>query len=328
MQALKIIGLGNALADILTQIASDEPLRALGFGRGSMNLVGRDTHERIDTLTHGLEHRVVSGGSAANTMRGLARLGVTCSYIGKIGPDTVGDFMKNEMRSLGVRPQLIETPTPTGRCRVLISPDGERTMATFLGAAVELTPEEITPEMFAGYDILHIEGYLVQNHALIRGAVEKAKAAGLRVSLDMASYNVVEENLLFLKELVVESVDLLFANEDEARAFTGKEPHEAVREIGALCEIAVVKIGAAGSLIHANGQVIAVAASPAQVVDTTGAGDLYATGFLYGLSHGLPLSLCGQIGSLVAAKAIETVGPSITEDHMEEIRQWLADLNR
>lgn len=319
----KIIGLGNALADILTRISSEEILEKLGFGRGTMNLVGIESHERIAELTEKLKHEVVSGGSAANTVRGLARLGIPCSYIGKIGPDSVGSFMKDEMQALGVHPQLIGSDTPTGRCRVLISPDGERTMATFLGAAVELTPEEIGPEMFRGYDILHIEGYLVQNHELIRQAVRKAKAAGLTVSLDMASYNIVEENLGFLKELVSEYVDLLFANEEEARVFTGKEPEEAVREIASYCETAVVKTGEKGSLICSGGEVIEIAAVPAQVVDTTGAGDLYATGFLYGLSKGLPLRRCGEIGSLVAARAIETVGPTVTEENLQRIREEL-----
>lgn len=319
----RIIGLGNALADILTQIESDEPLGKLGFGRGSMNLVGRDTHEHISELTAGMENKVVSGGSAANTIRGLARLGIPCSYIGKIGPDTVGDFMRSEMKALGVHPQLIETDTPTGRCMVLISPDGERTMATFLGAAVELAHHEITLEMFEGYDILHIEGYLVQNHDLIREAVRKAKEAGLKISLDMASYNVVEENHAFLTGLVRDYVDLLFANEEEARVFTGKEPEEAVLDIAAICEIAVVKTGPKGSLISVSGEITTIEAIPAEVVDTTGAGDLYATGFLYGLSIGLPLRECGEIGSLVAAKAIETIGPTLTPTSLEEIRAVL-----
>ena len=320
----RIIGLGNALADILTQIESDEPLGKLGFGRGSMNLVGRDIHEHISELTVGMESKVVSGGSAANTIRGLARLGIPCSYIGKIGPDTVGDFMRSEMKALGVHPQLIETETPTGRCMVLISPDGERTMATFLGAAVELAHHEITPEMLEGYDILHIEGYLVQNHDLIREAVRKAKEAGLMISLDMASYNVVEENHPFLTGLVRDYVDLLFANEEEARAFTGREPEEAVREIGAMCEIAVVKTGPKGSLIANAGKITIIEAVPAKVVDTTGAGDLYATGFLYGLSTGLSLRECGEIGSLVAAKAIETIGPTLPPNGLEAIRTILS----
>ncbi len=321
--AKKIIGLGNALADILIRIPSDEVLAELGFGRGSMHLVGRETHARIGQLTDGAEATVVSGGSAANTVRGLAQLGVEASYIGKIGRDRVGEFMHDEFHSLGVRPQLIHSQTPTGQSMILVSPDGERTMATFLGAAIELAPEEITPRLFEGYDLVHIEGYLVQDHALIRRAVRTARAAGLQVSLDLASYNVVEENLDFLHELVEDQVDILFANEEEARAFTGVEPEAAAAEIARRCGIAVVKVGARGSLVCTDGERIAIEAVPAEVVDTTGAGDLYAAGFLYGLSRDYDLRRSGEIGSLVAARAIESVGTAIPEGVMQTIKKAL-----
>jgi sugar/nucleoside kinase (ribokinase family) len=320
----KIIGLGNALADILIQIPSDEPLDTLGFGRGSMHLVDRSVHERIAGLTAGLPRTIVSGGSAANTVRGLARLGVPCSYIGKIGRDPVGEHMRDEMNTLGVRPQWLFSGTPTGRCKVLVSPDGERTMATFLGAAVELTDPEITPEMLADYDLLHVEGYLVQNHELIRGAVRKARQAGLAVSLDMASYNVVEENRDFLHELIA-GVDIVFANEEEARVFTGLEPDEAALQLAKMCDTAVVKVGERGSRIARGGRLIPVEAVSAEVVDTTGAGDLYATGFLYGWCRGLPLAESGAIGSLVAAQAIAAIGPTFTEEGLEKIRAKLSE---
>ena len=325
MNTKKIIGLGNALVDILIRIPADDPLEQLGFRRGSMHLVGHDVHQRIARLTDGLERTFVSGGSAANTVRGLARLGADVSYIGKIGPDEVGDFMRGEMETLGVRPQLLKSQTPTGSCMVLVSPDGERTMATFLGAAIELTPGEIVPQLFEGYDLVHIEGYLVQDHRLIRRAVEVAKAAGLLVSLDMASYNVVEENLDFLSELIKDQIDIIISNEEEAYTFTGLEPEAAARQIARSCRIAVVKTGARGSLICTDGELLTIDAVPAKVIDTTGAGDLYAAGFLYGFSRGLPLRRCGEIGSLVAAKAIEAVGPAIPENALGTILEHLAN---
>lgn len=325
MHPKKIIGLGNALADILIQIPSDDALDTLGFGRGSMHLVDRSVHERIDTMTGGLPRTIVSGGSVANTVRGVARLGIPCSYIGKIGRDPVGEHMRREMDDLGACPQWIFGDTPTGQCMVLISPDGERTMATFLGAAVELTDPEITPEMLAGYDLLHVEGYLVQNHELIRGAIRKARQAGLIVSLDMASYNVVEENRDFLHELIAGGVDILFANEEEARVFTGLEPDEAALQLAGMCDTVVVKVGERGSRIARSGELIPVEAVPAEVVDTTGAGDLYATGFLYGWSRGLPPAECGAIGSLVAAQAISTIGPTLTDEGLQKIRSILND---
>ena len=320
----RVIGLGNALADILTRIETDEILNELCFGRGTMNLVDRTVHRRILELTAGLDRTIISGGSAANTMRGLARLGMPSAYIGKIGKDHIGTFMRDEMTDYDLQPRLIESETPTGQCMVLISPDGERTMATFLGAAVELTDGEITDELLSGYDVLHTEGYLVQNHELIEGLLRKAKEAGMTVSLDMASYNVVGENLEFLQGLVRDYVDILFANEEEARVFTGLEPEEAVVRMGELTDIAVVKIGAEGSLIYSGGELFRVEAFPARVVDTTGAGDLYATGFLYGWCRGMSLARCGEIGSLVAAKGIEHVGPAFTEEGVEEIKKELA----
>ena len=323
---MKIVGLGNALADVLTPIRSDRVLETLTFERGGMYLVDHAKHVEIARRTAGVERTIVSGGSAANTVRGLARLGLESAYIGKVGEDEVGRFLEEEFREYGVTPFLLHASTPTGRCMVLVSSDGERTMATYLGAAVELTDDDLLPSFYSGYDLLHIEGYLVQNHALIAGAIRKARKAGLKVSLDMASFNVVEENLEFLQGLVAEGVDILFANEEEARSFTGREPADAVREMARMCEVAIVKIGDKGSLVAAGETVYSVAARPADVVDTTGAGDLYASGFLFGLSRELPLETCGRIGSLVAAEVIAEVGPAIPEEKWPGIRQRMADI--
>ena len=318
-----IIGLGNALADVLINIESDGVIGELSFERGSMNLVGRDVHEKISSLTTGANISYMSGGSAANTVRGLARLGVRTGYIGKIGQDTVGVHIEKEFAEHEVEYMLMRSGNPTGQCMVLVSADGERTMATYLGAAVELEGHEITPADFNGYGILHIEGYLVQNHALIRDTVKKAKAEGLIISLDMASFNVVEENKEFLRALVDEYVDIVFANEDEAKSFTGLEPEEALHEMAGMCNIAVVKLGGNGSLIKSGGEVFRIAAGEADVVDTTGAGDLYASGFLYGLINGLSIGESGRIGSLVASKVIEETGPAISPAVWPEIRTAL-----
>lgn len=322
----RIIGLGNALVDVLISVDSDDILSEFSFGRGSMNLVGRGVHALISERTKGRGYKYVSGGSAANTVRGLARLGMTPAYIGKVGSDEAGCFMEEEFSEYGVEPKLMRSGTPTGQCMVLISPDGERTMATFLGAAVEMEDHEIGHDIFAGYDVLHIEGYLVQDHTLIGGAVNKAKEAGLKISLDMASFNVVEENLGFMTELVREYVDILFANEDEARSFAGVEPLEAVGVMASMCEMAIVKLGEKGSLIKSGDELCRIDAVAAEVVDTTGAGDLYATGFLYGLSQGMSLEKCGEIGAVVAAGVIGQVGPAIPLSKWERIREEIGNI--
>jgi sugar/nucleoside kinase (ribokinase family) len=200
----------------------------------------------------------------------------------------------------------------------ITAPNAERTFAVYLGAALELVPEDLNPEWFKGYDYFHIEGYLVQNQATIRRAVELAKAAGCIISIDMASYNVVESNDAFLHDIVENYVDIVFANETEAKAFTKMEPREALDEIARHCSIAVVKVGKEGSMIKSGDECHFVNAWPATPVDATGAGDTYAAGFLYAHSLGMPLKVCGEVGSIIAAKVVEVVGTKI------DIPRWKA----
>lgn len=310
----KILGMGNALTDILLQIENDEILSKLNLPKGSMQLINTAQSDEIDAACSAYTKKMATGGSASNTINGITRLGLQAGFIGKIGKDAVGTFFTNDSILNGVRPHLLESDTPSGRCTVLVSPDGERTLCTFLGAACELVAEDLTLEMFQGYDIFHIEGYLVQNHELIRTAVHLAKEAGMKVSIDLASYNVVEANLGFLKEIVKEYVDIVFANEEEARAFTGHEPHEALIPISEHCEIAVVKVGKQGSFIKSGNVKVQINPRLAVCIDTTGAGDLYAAGFLYGLANNYSLEICGKIGSLVSGCVVEVLGAKMSDD--------------
>jgi sugar/nucleoside kinase (ribokinase family) len=200
----------------------------------------------------------------------------------------------------------------------ITDPNAERTFAVYLGAALELVPEDLKPEYFEGYDYFHIEGYLVQNQATIRRAVELAKAAGCIISLDMASYNVVESNDAFLHDIVENYVDIVFANETEAKAYSKLEPREALDDIAQQCKIAVVKVGKDGSMVKSGDEYHFIEAWPANPVDATGAGDTYAAGFLYAHSLGMPLRVCGEVGSIIAAKVVEVVGTKI------DIPRWKA----
>lgn len=322
----KVLGIGNALVDIMTQLESDSTLQQFNLPKGSMQLVDAEFSEKVNKGTDHLKKTIASGGSAANTIHGLARMGIGTGFIGKVGKDELGDFFAEDLMKSGIQPLLQRSGTPSGKAMALISPDTERTFATYLGAAVELSAADLTDETYRGYDYFHIEGYLVQNHALIEQAVKLAKKNGLKVSLDMASYNVVDDNLDFLKTIVANYVDIVFANEEEARSFTGKEPHEAVHVFGDQCEIAVVKVGKEGSLIRKDGQLTRVEAIKADVVDTTGAGDLYASGFLYGLIHGLSLEKCGKIGSVLAGKTIEVIGPKMTNAQWITVKKIVSEL--
>jgi sugar/nucleoside kinase (ribokinase family) len=315
----KILGIGNALVDIMTILKSDDLLNSLGLPKGSMQLVSNDVITEAMKLTKNLQQTLASGGSAANTINGLANLGLETAFIGKVGSDEMGTFFRNDMISRGVAPNLMIGSGPTGRALALVSPDSERTFAVNLGAAIELTPDDIPLSLFEGYNYFHIEGYLVQNHQLIEQSLKFAKKAGLTVSLDLASYNVVEANLTFLKEMVKEYVDIVFANEEEAKAFTGKQPEAALDEIANMAKIAVVKVGERGSLIKSGEITTKVGVIKVNPIDTTGAGDLYAAGFIFGLSKGLSLYQCGEIGAILSGRVIEVIGPKMDTKTWDEV---------
>ena len=294
----RVIGIGNALTDMLVNLESDSVLRKYLLEKGSMSLVDSKLQTEISKSVAGLPYSLSLGGSAGNTIRAMARLGCGTGFIGKVGPDT-----------------------RSGKCVALISPDGERTMITHLGAALELTAADVRADIFEGFDCVYIEGYLVQNHELIEHTARTAKERGLQVAIDLASFNIVKENLDFLRALVEKYVDIVFANEDEAIAFTGEnEPINALQAISQLCELAIVKIGIRGALIKHRSEVVHVGImAAARRVDTTGAGDFYAAGFLYGMCAGLSLRQCGTIGAITAGKVIEVVGTTFGEEAWEDI---------
>jgi len=316
----KILGIGNALVDIMTRLDDDSFLHQIGLPKGSMQLVDETFSLKLQSEIHKFERSISAGGSAANTINGLANLGIETGFIGVVGKDDMGQYFAQDMLKNKIKTHLTQSESKSGVAVALVSPDSERTFATFLGAAMELNDTHLDENVFKQYDIIHIEGYLVQNYALIKAIMQKAKACGLTVSLDLASYNVVEAHLNFIKELVNNYVDIVFANEDEAKAFTGKDPHEALHIFSESCSIAVVKIGEKGSLIKNNEHVHAIGIIPANCIDTTGAGDLYAAGFLFGYVNNLPLDKCGDIGALLAGKVIEVIGSKINPDTWLEIK--------
>ncbi len=316
----KILGMGNALVDMMTRVPNDEFLCELSLPKGSMQLVDAAFSSRVIEKTAHLNPVMTSGGSAANTIHGLAKLGIQTGFIGKVGKDALGDFFKQDLLKAGIEPYLLQSETPSGKAIALVTPDSERSFATCLGAAVELNANDLDSTIFKEFQIFHIEGYLVQNHQLIESALKIAKERGLKVSLDLASFNVVAENLDFLKRMVSQYVDILFANEEEARTFTGMAPAEALEYIASQCDYAIVKIGKKGSLIKHGNQTVKVGIIGIDAYDTTGAGDLYAAGFLYGLVHQLPLEECGKIGALLSGKVIESLGAKISDQGWEFIK--------
>lgn len=323
-----ILGIGNALIDVLIFITDDSVLQKFGFPKGSMTLVDAALSAEIKKETRDYRRIIQTGGSAANTVHGIAKLGGRCGYIGKISDDEFGNFYLDDFRKNGIDTHFFYSKTGTGHATGLISPDSERTFGTYLGAAMELTSEEMKAEIFKNYDIVHIEGYLVQNHDLIEAAMKTAKENDLLISIDMASFNIVGENLVFLRRVIREYVDIVFANEEEAFALTGKTPEDALQAISEMCGLSVVKLGAKGSLIKQGDRVITIEAIPAASVDTTGAGDIYASGFLYALAENLDLETAGQLGSLLAGKVVEVMGAKIPSEIWEKLNPQIEALKK
>ncbi len=316
----RVIGIGNALVDILARIKNEGLLDELSLPKGSMQLIDEKRFETVCQIMEKLEAERSTGGSAANTVLALARLGGQPGFIGKIGDDAVGHFFSERFQSQGVQTHLTVVPQHSGVASTFITPDGQRTFATYLGAAAGLTAEELNAATFQGYDFLYVEGYLVQNHALIDRAFDLAHRAGLQVCLDMASYNIVEEDYDFFVHLV-EQTDIVFANADEARVFTGKEPHEAAEELAGQNRIAVVKDGSKGAVVRHHGTTFDVPAQKVpHVVDTTAAGDFFAAGFLYAMCRGASLPLCAEAGSLLAAQVIQVVGTKLPDSVWDTIK--------
>lgn len=319
--------MGNALVDIITRLESDSTLEKFFLPKGSMQLVDNHFSLQVEQGTAGLRKVLTSGGSASNTIHGLANLGIPAGYIGKVGNDELGRFFRDDLILNNIEPRLFVNENPTGRALALVSPDSERTFATFLGAAIDLDAEDISETLFNGYEHFYMEGYLVQDPLLFEKAVRLAHCNRMTISLDMASYNVVEANKTFLTEMIQKYVNILFANEEEAKAITGKGPAEALHILAEWTDIAVVKLGPRGSLIKKGHDMVEVPAVKASAIDTTGAGDLYAAGFLYGLISGFELPVCGAVGSLISGRITEIIGPKLPREEwpliMEKIRKAL-----
>ena len=307
----KILGIGNALVDVLVEIENEAIFNKFGLKKGGMEMISADLKNKIHTEIYGLKQKIVSGGSTSNTIYGLAQLGAPVGYIGKIGTDAMGNVFKEDMEKTKVSTHLSYSTMDTGIATTFISKGGERTFATYLGAAATQTPDELQEHIFSLYDIIHVEGYLIFNKDLMLSICKLAKKCGLQISMDMASYNLVESMRPLVEELLRDYVDIIFANEEEAYAFTGKKEREALEILSTYCPVSVVKLGAEGSIAKVHGETTVIPAVKAHCKDTTGAGDIFAAGFLYGLTNNYTIADAGALASKLGAKCVETTGARI-----------------
>jgi sugar/nucleoside kinase (ribokinase family) len=308
---LDILGIGNAILDIFARV-DDDFLTAHGLVKGSMTLVDADQahalHADMVPVTE------MSGGSVANSMAVASSLGARVAYIGKVRDDTPGDTFVRDTQAAGVRFQTSPTVSgvPTARCMVMVTPDGERTMCTYLGACAELGPEDIDAELVSSAAVTYLEGYLWDRPRAkdaFRLAMSLTHEAGQQVALTLSDSFCVERHRAEFLDLVHNHVDILFTNEDEARSLCQVSTvDEAIERLRGECEILAVTRGEKGSFVAGGGTVHEIPAEPATVVDTTGAGDAYAAGFLHGLTRGEDLPACAHLGSVAAAHIIAHIG--------------------
>ncbi len=322
-----VLGIGNAIVDVLTQ-STDEFIAGEGLEKGTMQLIDAVQAEALYArMGPGIE---MSGGSAGNTIAGLAALGGSGAYVGKVGADDLGHIFTHDVRSAGVHFETSPTDdgTPTARCLILVTEDAQRTMNTYLGACTELGPDDIDPEVVKASAVTYMEGYLwdppAAKEAFLKAA-DIAHAAGRKVSISLSDPFCVDRHRESFRDLVENHIDILFANEAEIISLYEAESFDAaVEQVKGHCEICVLTRSEQGAVVLVNGDRHEVAAEPVEaVVDTTGAGDLFAAGFLYGYTHGEDAPTSARIGAIAASEVIAHFGARPETDLGKLIRERL-----
>ncbi len=314
---LGVVAVGNALVDVITQTSEEfiaGQKASHGMEKGAMTLIDETRAVELYALMGaGVE---TSGGSAGNTMAGFASFGGKGALIAKVAKDKLGDVFQNDIRSLGLqfKTQPLLVGAATGRCLILVTPDAQRTMNTFLGASSELSPDDIDTDLIASAQVTYLEGYLFdreQAKQAFAAAAEAAHDAGHRVALTLSDPFCVDRHRHDFLNLVENHVDILFANEEEIKSlYMQSDFDNAKNAVSKNVEIAVLTRSEKGAVVMAGGREITVAAEPVKkVIDTTGAGDQFAAGFLYGFTEGMPLEKCAHLGAMAAAEVIGHIGP-------------------
>jgi len=319
---MKILGIGNALVDVLIKLPDENLLSELNIAKGSMNLIDAEKREMIFEQIKGFSVTQTTGGSVSNTTLALKQLGEPVGFMGKAGNDTYGNFYLQEMTDLGIELHLIRENTFSGTAIAFITPDGERTFCTYLGAAADMRKEDLRIDVFKQYTHLYVEGYLVQNHELIETALAMAKSLQMTTILDLASFNVVASDREFIQSLTERYVDILFANEEEVMALTKKTPEKSIHEIAEKVPTVIMKGGAKGSWIKQKEELIHVPVhKEIKPLDTTAAGDYYAAGYFYGIINQATPETCAKLGSLLSYYIIQVIGTKLPEETWIEIRE-------
>jgi len=319
----EVLGIGSPIIDHIIRVDEDY-VQSLEGGKGGMVLINHQTMNAILNKFHG-EAAMTIGGSAANTIKGLTQLGKNCAFLGKIGLDPSGHDFSKAIDEFHITPLLTTSATPTAHALCLVTPDGERTMRTYLGAGAEMHPEDLTPSQFLGVKLVHLEGYNLVKGMLVEESMRMAKEAGALISIDLASYEMVKMYRERLLDLLEDYVDIVIANADEAWALTGLPPEESCHALQKICTTAVVLFGEGGCWVGQDNLVIHGPPFPINPIDTTGAGDLFTSGFLHGYLEGKPLKECARMGNLLGSAVVSVLGTEIPPVLWTKIKQHIKD---
>lgn len=313
----KVLGMGAALVDILANV-DDAWIESQGVQKGGMNMVDWPQMEKfLAALKNPLR---VPGGSTCNTMVGLSRLGGKAAFISKIGNDELGKLFQEHLKNNGVESKLGMSDAATGCVFSAVTPDAQRSMWTYLGASDFLASEDFVPALYDGVGLLYAEGYRAFNADCFKKSFTLARSLGVETALDFSSFGVVDACRGTFDELFAAGmIDIIIANEDEAFAYAGVKEEAALDVLAGKAKVAVVKIGKRGALIAKDGKVTRVQAGAAKAIDTTGAGDLWASGFLYGYMNGWDMERSGNLGSVVSNEVVQVMGAQIPEDGWKRI---------
>ena len=313
-----ILGIGGPLIDHLLHVDPDF-VQSIGGSTGGATTIDANALAHI-VSKYSSNKQSTLGGSTSNTLRGLSHLGHECSFLGAVGNDTWAGYITNALQQHGIQNLLYPYEEATGQVLCLITPDGQRTMRAHLGASQKLQKEHLDKEHFQNKALTHIEGYTLHNPYLTQHAMQQAKNCGSLLSFDLSSFEVVRIYQEQITDLISNYVDILFANEDEANALTELAPEKACSALSQKCAISVVSLGGKGCLIGQNGQVIHVPTEPVKPVDTVGAGDLFACGFLHAHLSGASLQKSGEFACLVGAHAVQTPGADLSSEAWKRLK--------
>lgn len=316
-----VLGIGAPCVDLIMPV-SDAFLMEHDIPKAASIDVPWDRFHRLLTEGNIQEENIVTGGCTSNTLKGLAKLGRACAFFGKVGHDAVAEKILDTMASHQITTKFLPATLPSQQVLCLPTPDHERSFCVFHGAATELSEKDLFPELFENTTIVHIEGYQLPNSKLVENAIKMAKAAGIQVSLDLGTYLLVDENRDRLLAMLPD-IDILFANRDEAKSLTGKEPEEACDMLRNMCGIAVICTGHQGCWVGNSQEKVNCPAFQVEVIDTTGAGDLFASGFLHAHLSGQSLFECGRFGNLLGSTIIQNYGAEIPDEKWSAIHSSL-----